>query len=543
MQTKIKKLILAIILILGAVQPLVNAGINQVDINNDGVYEYFALDGDTRLGVGTLQPLCKLHVKGNFYLENGYAGIGTTDPRALLEVMKTGTESYQAAAYNPNQNMRITFGNANQSYGLIRFASHGGMENSFGVVQQGNNGQGDFVWQTYNGTPGYGERMRITSNGNIGIGTSSPQGPLHVVSKEGYPVIIESGTATNAWLQLISHIGSGGPYSGQIGYTGEGFKFYTDTTRMLISPTGNVGIGTTIPAEKLEVAGYIKTSQGIKFPDNTIQTTAATNSWSKNSSNLFYNIGNVGIGTSNPTALLDIVDTNTNGIARLKLESNANSGYAAQIGFYDTDNNNDTDAIGGKRVALIEVGRAAGSSGQDGANLNFYTHEANGDLKSRLFLSPTGNVGIGTTTPTHKLDVAGDIRANMLYLNGTANVQAVNVEFTNWPDYVFEPTYKLMPLSEVAQFIEKNKHLPGVPDQKEVLKKGVNVGETQAKLLEKIEELTLYVIEQNKTIVEQNKVNDNQTQSIKQLQKDMQSLQQSNKTLEKRLKQLEAKTR
>jgi hypothetical protein len=74
------------------------------------------------------------------------------------------------------------------------------------------------------------------------------------------------------------------------------------------------------------------------------------------------------------------------------------------------------------------------------------------------------------------------------------------VTLDGWSDFVFENDYSLMPLEEVEQHIHQYKHLPGVPSEKEVRENGVNVGEMQSKLLEKIEELTLYVIRLQKQV-------------------------------------------
>ena len=100
----------------------------------------------------------------------------------------------------------------------------------------------------------------------------------------------------------------------------------------------------------------------------------------------------------------------------------------------------------------------------------------------------SGNVGIGTTTPNHKLDVNGVIRA-----------KEIKVE-ADWSDFVFEDDYNLKSLDEVEAYIVQNKHLPEIPTEAEVQEKGINLGEMNAKLLQKIEELTLYVIDQNKEI-------------------------------------------
>jgi hypothetical protein len=87
----------------------------------------------------------------------------------------------------------------------------------------------------------------------------------------------------------------------------------------------------------------------------------------------------------------------------------------------------------------------------------------------------------------------------MLAVNGKIRSTELVVE-SGWADYVFENDYKLMKLEEVEAFIEKNKHLPNIPSAKEINENGLQVGEVQKRMMEKIEELTLYVIEQNKQI-------------------------------------------
>jgi hypothetical protein len=103
-----------------------------------------------------------------------------------------------------------------------------------------------------------------------------------------------------------------------------------------------------------------------------------------------------------------------------------------------------------------------------------------------------GNLGIGTTNPDQKLTVNGKIHAT-----------EVIVDLAIPADYVFKPTYKLMPLHEVEQFVKTNSHLPEIPSATEITKNGLSMGEMQNKLLQKVEELTLYMISQQKTIDQQ----------------------------------------
>jgi hypothetical protein len=90
-------------------------------------------------------------------------------------------------------------------------------------------------------------------------------------------------------------------------------------------------------------------------------------------------------------------------------------------------------------------------------------------------------------------------------VNGNIRTRKVRVDQDTWADYVFESNYQLRPIKEVEQYIQKEKHLPDVPSAAEVKKEGLDLGDNQAVLLKKIEELTLYVIEQNKRIDEQQK--------------------------------------
>jgi hypothetical protein len=99
----------------------------------------------------------------------------------------------------------------------------------------------------------------------------------------------------------------------------------------------------------------------------------------------------------------------------------------------------------------------------------------------------------GLTLPTgYKMAVGGGII--------TEKVRVATAGSAFWADFVFDKTYKLRNLNEVAQFIKLNKHLPDVPSTLEVNQEGIDLAQTQAILLQKVEELTLYIIEQNQKI-------------------------------------------
>lgn len=106
-----------------------------------------------------------------------------------------------------------------------------------------------------------------------------------------------------------------------------------------------------------------------------------------------------------------------------------------------------------------------------------------------MIIKNDGNVGIGTTNPQ-----------TILAVNGNITCKEVEVTLTGWSDYVFDEKYNLRSLEDVEHFIMTNGHLPDVPSAKEVESNGFKLGEMDATLLKKIEELTLHVIELNKRI-------------------------------------------
>ena len=141
-----------------------------------------------------------------------------------------------------------------------------------------------------------------------------------------------------------------------------------------------------------------------------------------------------------------------------------------------------------------------GSSFADGISLVassvYLGNSADG---AALKISGDNTALYGSLTGTNA-SFTGNISSTGASINGNIKTKKLIVTQTGWSDYVFNDGYRLRPLAQVADFIKEKKHLPDVPTAKEIAKDGVDVGATQAVLLKKIEELTLYMIEQQKSI-------------------------------------------
>ena len=127
-----------------------------------------------------------------------------------------------------------------------------------------------------------------------------------------------------------------------------------------------------------------------------------------------------------------------------------------------------------------------------------YKNNFKGTITNEGNLYSMGNMGIGTT----------DTKGYKLAVNGKIRTQEIKVEAANWPDYVFAKDYKLPSLKETEEYIKMKGHLPGIPSAEEVKANGVDLGEMNIKLLKKIEELTLHLIEKDKTITKLEKLNE-----------------------------------
>ncbi len=206
----------------------------------------------------------------------------------------------------------------------------------------------------------------------------------------------------------------------------------------------------------------------------------------------------VGIGTSTPSTLLH-VRKDQNGQTSASVEnrdlSSGNQVYASfrlfngnsnTYGMYlPGQNSTGWQVVTANRLALYTNNTAGMSFDVDAAGPMVMATSGN----ERLRIDASGNVGIGTTSPGYKLEVVGSVRATSFVSDSTT-----------YADFVFKPGYPLCPLPEVEAAIRRDGHLPDVPSEADVKAHGVDLANQQAKLLQKVEELTLYAIEQNKRI-------------------------------------------
>lgn len=241
--------------------------------------------------------------------------------------------------------------------------------------------------------------------------------------------------------------------------------------------SGNVGIGnfTTAPTAKLEVlGGDIKTSGDLIYDGNkSVRTTLNTisnqaNIWSVNSPHIYYNTGSVGLGTNIPEAKIHIADVTVNSTTD-KLLMVGDDSY-----FTDIDKINAV-GIQGKSTpteAYFQLGNGGMTlwGNQDKLEIGYFSGS--------------------NFTKAFKLSKSGTLAVKELCTNTAID----------WCDYVFDKNYKLRKLAEVESFITANHHLPEIPSAKEVESNGIKVSEMLTLQMKKIEELTLYIIEQEKRI-------------------------------------------
>ncbi len=250
--------------------------------------------------------------------------------------------------------------------------------------------------------------------------------------------------------------------------------------RIYVDENGNTGIGlgnNVAPSNRLEIKHGSNGSSGLRFTNLKNTNNAINNPTSRvlsvnDQGDVILVNDMVGTGSTNQTT----INAGTN----VTVTGDPISGYvinSTATGETDVNIYEDNGTLTGDRIVTM------GNN-----NLNFSTSSATG-----------GKIIIGSSSSP------GDYR---LYVDKGILTEKVRVAIpssANWADYVFEENYKLMTLQEVERYIEKNKHLPNIPSAKELESEGLDLGVMQAKQMEKIEELTLYAIEQKKQIDRQAK--------------------------------------
>ncbi|MBI2273962.1 MAG: hypothetical protein HYU70_09215 [Bacteroidetes bacterium] len=430
----------------------------------------------------------------------GYIGIGTINPVSTLHIRQTG----------------------DIATGFVKGIRLEGLTNSFQIsagvqgVQNNYFGIADVLNNAY--------RFVINDAGKIGIGITSPvrkldvYGTMRLSNRDaawttgGWSNYLEidpsvAGGGGLIWKKQSSGIArgivanQGSMYFGRSTADDASAGFDSD---LMIGSNGNVGVGTTSPVSTLHIqqpgdiaTGFVKgirleglnyayqLSTGVQGVSNSYFGIADV---TNNAYRLVINdLGKIGIGTTNPQHNLDV--------------QNVPNGGGVSVG--------DGDLLTEDKSANIYLRPSTSSSARAVHQRNwllstYYDMDAGSfsirnsnnpgsdpylDGITRFLITKDGRVGIGTTSPSEKFSVNGNISAKKII-----------VTQSGWSDYVFANDYKLRSLSALEAFIKQNKHLPEMPSAKEVEEQGISVGDNQALLLKKIEELTLYVIRQQKEI-------------------------------------------
>jgi hypothetical protein len=407
-------------------------------------------DKTGKVGIGNITtPTAKLHIKAD------------NNEDASLKLEPTGTSYFAKILLGDDVHTISAKPNADMKFStpaLNNFVFENGKVVTGGLQVSTSPGNGKLLQSDFSGnalwtdpawTIGAQGNVYKIATGNVGIGVTTPTQKLEVAGN----VKITSGYAMTSQVQAIDANG--------LKLTGTGGSGIT------VVNDGKVGIGTaSTPTQKLEVAGNVKITSGYAMTSQ-VQAIDANGLKLYNSAGsgiLINNSGNVGIGTTNPTAQLELYDIYTAGGTNLKI---GNDSYLSDI-----DETNTLGILGAvnNAVGAIKLG-----------------------LTGPKLYGENGNLGIGTTNITgYKLAVAGIIHA-----------EEVKVEHADsWYDFVFDENYELQDVYELEEFIKQNKHLPDVPAEKEVKENGINLGEMNGLLLKKVEELTLYIIQQQKEIDE-----------------------------------------
>ena len=435
------------------------------DIDLNGIYNlsfknasssYLSILSSGNIGIGTNAPAAKLHIQSAGGLGSGLLIESTSaSAYATTDFKNSAGELSQVAILGPSY---PSYGMFNSSSAIWDAYTSGGMSiisyHPSGIIKFGTGGA-----EVSN------ERMRITADGNVGIGTATPAAKLHLQSPGGlYTGLLVESTSPTAFA-TADFKNTAGELT-QLAMIGPSYTYGIFNPSSAALNTNGPG-GINIVA--YNTTGVIRLATGGTDVSNERMRITAE--------------GNVGIGISNPAAQL-----HTSGAVRFAGLSNDNtqtrivvSDANGNLSYRDMSTVSGTSgwAFNGSTVGVL---KSIGTT--DNFDLPLITNN-----NEQMRITVAGDVGIGTSTPQGQLAV-----------NGTVFAKKIKVTQLGWSDYVFDKNYPLPSLAAVEQFIQQNKHLPDVPSAAVVEKEGIDLGDNQAILLKKIEELTLYIIEQNKRI-------------------------------------------
>jgi hypothetical protein len=410
-----------------------------------------------RVGIGTADgvvPSEKLHVIGNALANQYSATTGTFN--------STGSSNLLLST---NGASRLTILNTSGFVGIgttpteMLHVNGNVLSNQYSATNGIYNAASNLSLNTANNA-----RLTIlNTNGYVGIGTASPSEMLQVSGN----VLSNQYSATNGIYNAAGNLS---------------LSTAANARLTILNTNGFIGVGTTSPSEMLHVSGNVLSNQ-YSASNGIYNATTNLSLRTNDTERLTVLNGNgfVGVGVAAPTEMLHV-----NGNV-LSNQYSAGNGIYNAVGNFSLRTNDAERLTVQNSNGFVGIGIAAPSE----------MLHVNGNTLSEGNVIVKGKVGIGTSLATNP-------NGYTLAVNGRIGAKDVRVEKTSstWPDYVFAPSYKLPSLREVEQFIKQYSHLKDVPSASEVETNGHSLGDMDAVLLKKVEELTLYIIEQQKQIDE-----------------------------------------